>query len=219
MPLPPPINGVPSRSIPPNAEVGDRDTPLSRIDGRNRVRRADADRNRRRILDVAARLFRARGIGVSTSSLAARTGLGSATIYRHFPSRDDLLLALHEDAARTYEQVVARALTEHDPMHGLERLLRTTAAMRADTRGCAEEFADAFPELLAAHESRMRAASVRLFHAAQRTGRVRAGVTAEDLTLVSGAVDGVLASRPADPRVAVQRALTLVLQGIVQPAN
>ncbi len=57
--------------------------------------RADAVRNRERILEVAREVFRRDGAAASLDDIARRSGVGNATLYRHFPTRDDLLEAVY----------------------------------------------------------------------------------------------------------------------------
>jgi AcrR family transcriptional regulator len=68
--------------------------------------RADAVRNRARILDAAARVFAAGGAGASTEEVAAAAGVAVGTVFRHFPTKTDLLVAIMKDAL---EQFRARA--------------------------------------------------------------------------------------------------------------
>ncbi len=77
--------------------------------------RVDAERNRQRIMDAALDVFAARGTHVPMDAIARRAGVGVGTFYRHFPSRDDLLMALlepwiHEVDSRA-ETVIRTAAT------------------------------------------------------------------------------------------------------------
>src|SRR5437588_8412256 len=64
------------------------------IDG-DRPRRADARRNQAALLDAAAAVFVASGVEAPIRDIAARAGVGTATIYRHFPTRADLIIAVY----------------------------------------------------------------------------------------------------------------------------
>ena len=60
--------------------------------------RADAERNRRRLLDAAAELFGERGLDVGVAEIAQRAGVGRATLFRNFPTKEDLIAAIVVDA-------------------------------------------------------------------------------------------------------------------------
>lgn len=80
-------------SPPPSAPMG-------------RPMRADAQSNRQALLDTARRLFSDRGTGVPLRTVAAEAGVGIGTLYRHFPTRDDLIVGLAQD---THDRIVAMA--------------------------------------------------------------------------------------------------------------
>ena len=75
--------------------------------------RADAERNRRRLLDAAAELFGERGLDVGVAEIAQRAGVGRGTLFRNFPTKQDLVVAA----------VLANELAECGPEPILERLL------------------------------------------------------------------------------------------------
>ena len=76
------------------------------------VRRADATRNRRRIIGSARELFATSGLDISVRQIASRAGVGLGTLYRHFPTREDLVDAVLEDAFDEYVAIAERALAE-----------------------------------------------------------------------------------------------------------
>src|ERR1700761_3031005 len=85
--------------------------------------RADAARNRERIVDAAIELFAERGLEASTAEIAARAGVGEATLFRRFPTKEDLITA---NVAMMLEEAAAIAtacLEEDDPWRGVERFL------------------------------------------------------------------------------------------------
>ena len=79
-----------------------------------RALRADAERNRRRILDAARKVFAAQGLGVGVDAVAREACVGVGTLYRRFPTKHELLAAVIEDGVTTLaEQVeeIARSTT------------------------------------------------------------------------------------------------------------
>jgi AcrR family transcriptional regulator len=100
-------------------------TDVLKIDGR----RAVADRNRESILEAAIHVLAAQpeaGMG----EVAAAAGVGRATVYRHFVSREELIEALREHAREeAHERFTAARLDEGDPVEALERMVRAMLAL------------------------------------------------------------------------------------------
>ena len=87
------------------------------------TRRADAERNRERVLDHATRLL-AQDPAAAIAEIAHAAGIGRATLYRHFPTREDLLAAIDERASREAEAAFAASrLAEGSATAALERLV------------------------------------------------------------------------------------------------
>src|SRR4051794_39660878 len=104
----------------------------------DRPLRADAARNRARLLEAARALFAERGLAVTMDEIARHAGVGVGTAYRRFASREELIAALFDDRI---EQVIAnaeRALEDPDPWHGLVAFLEGQTAMQAEDRGLKE---------------------------------------------------------------------------------
>ena len=101
----------------------------------DRPLRADAERNRRRILAAARQLFAARGLGVSLDEIAAEAGVGVGTVYRRFPDRDLLIDALFEERIDEIAQAARDALEHDDPWEGFAWFLHEAAGLQAPDRG------------------------------------------------------------------------------------
>ena len=84
--------------------------------------RADAERNRQRILAAAAELFAERGLDVSLDDIAAAAGVGVGTVYRRFPDKDALIDALFEAKIDRVVALADDALELEDPWEGLRDL-------------------------------------------------------------------------------------------------
>jgi AcrR family transcriptional regulator len=100
--------------------------------------RADAARNRERILAAAAELFAARGLEVTLDDIAGHAGLGVGTVYRRFPNRDALIEALFEERLAGIVAVAEAALAEPDSWAGLCRLFEELGAVMAADQGLHE---------------------------------------------------------------------------------
>ncbi|WP_190171364.1 TetR/AcrR family transcriptional regulator, partial [Streptomyces mirabilis] len=80
--------------------------------------RSDVERNRGRILAAARTVFGRDGLGASMASVARETGVGIATVFRHFPTKEALVAAVFSDRMDAYAAAVATALEDPDPWHG-----------------------------------------------------------------------------------------------------
>lgn len=86
---------------------------------RSRKPRADAERNRERILAVAKEVFARDGAAASLDDIARRSGIGNATLYRHFPSRDDLIEAVYRNEVEKLAAAEGRFAASMPPLEAL----------------------------------------------------------------------------------------------------
>jgi AcrR family transcriptional regulator len=148
--------------------------------------RADAARNRRLILEAAAAVFAERGLEASTAEIARRAGVGEATLFRRFPSKDDLVIAVVQSQMDEVAAVAAECLQEPDPWRGLERFFYEMVARNSHDRGAAEAVkahCAARPEL-AWHRRQVIDAMSRLVKRAQDAGVMRTDLTGMDLGML-----------------------------------
>jgi AcrR family transcriptional regulator len=97
--------------------------------------RADARRNRERILAAARDVFAQTGREVQMPDVARAAGVGVGTLYRHFPAKEDLVLALVRDKVEAAIDLACEALTHDDPWEAIEWLAHQNAANMAHSRG------------------------------------------------------------------------------------
>ena len=149
-----------------------------------RAPRADAVRNRARVLEVAAEVFATEGLSVPVQEIARRAGVGTGTVSRHFPTKLDLfqaiLLAKMEELTRQGEVLAA----QHDPGTAFLELFATMVRAGATHQGLAEALGGAGFDLdaLAAQAGCDLNGEVRgLLEQAQRAGTIRADVTHADV--------------------------------------
>ncbi|MFE4209837.1 TetR/AcrR family transcriptional regulator, partial [Streptomyces goshikiensis] len=83
--------------------------------GQERPLRADAARNRARVLDVATEVFATRGVGVSTEEIARAAGVGVGTLFRHFPTKEALLAAVMVRRLEAMAAMTARLADRDGP--------------------------------------------------------------------------------------------------------
>lgn len=94
--------------------------------------RADSRANRERVLEAAKAVFAQKGLGAEVKEIAEQAGVGVGTIYRHFPSKADLLTALALEAAQRFSEAFDEAEDVSDPTEALAMLLRRVFDRIAD---------------------------------------------------------------------------------------
>ena len=146
-------------------------------------KRADAQRNRDKILAAARAAFAEPEADVSMAEISRRAGVGMATLYRNFPGRRDLLEALYTDEV---DAVCAAASQPEGDTPGarLVAWLHRFSAFSAGKRHVASELlkdADGTDPVFSENRSRVLAAGRPLLEAAQRAGEVRADLTLEQV--------------------------------------
>ncbi|MFC7529326.1 TetR/AcrR family transcriptional regulator [Actinoplanes sp. GCM10030250] len=158
--------------------------------------RVDAERNRNRVLAAAREVFAEQGLQAPMTTIARRAGVGVATLFRRFPSKDDLVTEVFADKMRAYSQVVDEALEDPDAWHGFRTCVERICAMQAADRGFTDVLTVAFPSATAFEAERERAVArlSELIDKAKGTGRLRADFVHQDMIMVLMANSGVLAA-------------------------
>jgi AcrR family transcriptional regulator len=169
--------------------------------------RTDARHNRARILAAAREIFAARGLDAPMAAIARRAGVGVATVYRRFPTREMLITQVFTDQLTGCVSVVDRALTDPDPWRGFCEAVDTVCRMQVADRGFTGAFLTTFPEAVDFERARGHAERGlgELIRRAQAAGKLRAEFTTADLVLLLMANSGVTAEL-ADQPVAVATA-------------
>lgn len=174
--------------------------------------RKDAIRNRARLIEAAAKAFREQGLDVSVNAIARAAGVNIATLYRHFPAKEDLVAAV-------IEQVLAPLAAARDAALGADRVLETF--LHESARGQAEQrgFADALLREGVREQLREGAYAIvaPVVERAHREGELRADFGARDLLLVLRMVS-VLAASPRTTPAELERHLGVLLRGLAPSA-
>jgi AcrR family transcriptional regulator len=175
--------------------------------------RADAVANRRRLVAAARAVFAERGLDAPLDEIARRAGVGNATLYRRFPTRDALLAAAFEDRLAEYARAAAAALRAPDPWTGFCGYVARVCAMQAADHGVRDVLTMTFPSAKALEAQRDRAygAFVELVRRAQAAGHLRADFVPEDVVLVLMANAGIVRGLGAAAPQASARFVALVL--------
>ncbi|WP_326613320.1 TetR/AcrR family transcriptional regulator [Streptomyces scopuliridis] len=176
--------------------------------------RADARNNRNRILDAARETFAALGLDVPMSEIARRSGVGAATLYRRFPTKEALVTEVFADQLSACVSVVDEALADPDPWHGFCSVIEKVCAMHAVDRGFTAAFLSAFPDAVAFEEERVRAERgfAVLTRRAKDAGRLRSDFAQADLTLVLMANGGIATGSTEAALAASRRLVAYLLQ-------
>jgi AcrR family transcriptional regulator len=165
--------------------------------------RSDAERNRRLVLEAAARAFADEGLGVGVAEIARRAGVGNATVFRRFPTKDALVQAIVEDKIAETVAAAERAAQLADPWAALVRgFFQAT-----------EQYLLEHPDLLRRHREIIDAVDPLVANAQA------AGVLRDDITTleVMGLTKAAVACTPPSSKLRAdgwRRFLAIVLDGL-----
>jgi AcrR family transcriptional regulator len=189
---------------------GERDRPARQPAGRLR---ADACRNRAAVLCAAREVFAEDGLDAPLEEIARRAGVGIATLYRRFPSRQDLVAAALASEISDYADAAERALADPDPWTGFEGFVRWICAAQAGNRGMADLLLITLApgEEIEAVRARANRAAVKLIERAKADGQLRDDMTGEDLLLMLLANGAIASATRQDAARALPRFVALML--------
>lgn len=158
--------------------------------------RRDAERNRDRILAAARHAYADEGVHVSMASVARQAGVGIATLFRRFATREELIEAAFADTMNAYVEAVETALSDPAPWHGFTVFIETVCGMQSANRGFAEVLTMTFPTAKSLESKRSAALRgfAELIERAKSTGGLRPEFRPEDLVVVLMANAGVIAA-------------------------
>jgi AcrR family transcriptional regulator len=182
-------------------------------------RRADAERNRERIMSAARRLFANAGLNISMTAVAREAGVGKATLFRHFATPQHLIDAVFADRMDAYVQATAAALAETDPWHGFVRYITAVCEMQALDRGFAAVLALSFPRARTLEEHRTEAyhGFLQIIERAKSSGHLRADFESEDLVILLMANAGVIAVTADDAPDSWRRLVGQMIRAYASP--
>lgn len=181
-----------------------------------RTPRADAVRNRAALVAAAVEVLGRRGLDAPLDEIAAAAGVGNATLYRHFPTRRDLVQAVFAEEMARYAAAVERALAEPDPWEGVRGYLAEICAVQAENRALADlvvsaEYTDETRPTAVAHLRE-------LLERARAAGRLRADFAIEDVAVLLMANAGVVRHTAEHAAAASSRLVALLLDGLAAEA-
>lgn len=175
--------------------------------------RADARDNRDRILAAARTLFAERGVDVGMRDIARRAGVGPATLYRRFPTKQAVIDEVFTTELDVCRQIVVDGCGEPDPWRGFTTALQRLTALNVRNRSFVDALIspDTAAGSLLAHRRELLGMLAHLAHRAQQTGKLRADFVIGDLVLVLRAGRGLASRDEPTPDAAVQRFSALLV--------
>lgn len=178
--------------------------------------RADAERNRLHILDAAAAAFADGGLDVPVAEIARRAGVGPGTLFRRFPTKDDLVIAIVEQRFEDMIALLDAALENPDPWDGLVECMEAAVTMQVRDRGVLEAVGERFfgDPRMGALKERINPKVAALLQRAQQAGVVRQDVEHQDIpVLIQAAARAGCVMPSCDPDLS-RRYLGIMLDGM-----
>ena len=178
--------------------------------------RADAQRNRARLLATALKLFTSSKEEVTLSAVAERAGVGIGTLYRHFPTRDALVEAVYRHEVERLSDAAPALLKKMPAEKALEEWLTRYVGLVAAKRGLKEAVRSIFEpgtDTYAYSRDRLTTAVTLLLDAAAKSGAIRSDVDPQDVLLAVAASTWTFVN-DGDWEERSLRVLRLVMDGL-----
>lgn len=187
--------------------------------------RADAQRNRRVLLEAARKIIQRDGLAAQMDDIAGQAGLGIGTLYRHFPTKDVLIEVMIQERLDWLLESAQAAARAEDPWVALSNFVWQLASFEAEDRGMVD--------ILTAYHARFdatgasKAASMMdslgaVVARAQATGRMRSDVTAQDVMVAVCGIGKMIEPGSHDGEGRWRRLVGVILDGLrpstAQPA-
>ena len=177
--------------------------------------RADARRNRDRLVEVAAVAFAEKGVATSLEDIARQAGVGIGTLYRHFPTREHLVEVVYRRELESLADAAAELAEKHRPDVALEEWMRRFVSYIATKRGMSNSLKtlmNSNSTLFAEGFSNIRSAFERLVRAAGENGLIRTDIDTADLLQALSSIYSMTDS--PDWRERSHRLIGLLMDGL-----
>ncbi|GAB2821292.1 TetR/AcrR family transcriptional regulator [Actinoallomurus bryophytorum] len=183
-----------------------------------RPKRADARRNKETLLNAAAAIFVTSGVEAPIRDIAARAGVGTATIYRHFPTRADLIIAVYRHQVEALAQAgpafLAAGATPHAALGRWIDLFVDFLVTKQGLAAVLQSDDPCFDPLHSYFLERLEPVCAQLLDAAAGSGEIRSGPDAYELMR---GVGGLCAGAGNSPRYDARRLAQLLIAGLRRP--
>jgi len=185
-----------------------------------RVLRSDARRNRAAVVEASKKLFADQGLDAQMPDVAKAAKVGVGTVYRHFPTKDDLIAAL---AAERFERLAEKAregIANEDPWQGLCDFIRFSAQIQADDRGLCEVMGSR-PEVMEASAMAVGLDELcnQLVKRAQRSGDLRKDLEWEDIPMIACGLGRITPAEMGPATGRWPRLVEIILDGLRAPGS
>jgi AcrR family transcriptional regulator len=205
----------PATKTPPKPRTRKR---AAKAEAPERALRADARRNHEAVLAAARELFAEQGLEAQMPDVAKAADVGVGTVYRHFPTKEDLIRALADDRFRRLAERARDALGEEDPWEAFQGFIRFSAEIQAEDRGLCEVMGSRADIMEAAAEAAgLPELSDQLVKRAQRSGELRSDVSWEDVPMIACGLGRITQAQEGPAAGRWPRLLAIVLDGLRAP--
>lgn len=154
--------------------------------------RADAQRNRERIVAAASEAFYEQGLDVAVAEIARRAGVGSGTLFRNFPTKRDLMLAVVDEATKEWTRKTEDLLEKYEPAEAFENFVLEAGLGQSRDRSMFEAIKEGLLDDPALVDCKAHAIGLsdRVIARAQEAGAIRKDVTSIDVqSMITGAIE------------------------------
>jgi AcrR family transcriptional regulator len=184
------------------------------------AKRADVVRNQQKLLAAAAQVFVTSGIDAPVREVAARAGVGMGTLYRHFPTRADLVVAVYRHQVQACAEAGPALLASAgSPVAALHQWVDLFVDFLVTKHGLANALRSDSNGFEALHDyflDRLVPVCAQLLDAAVKAGEIRSGTGAYELMRGIG---NLCVGRDSDPHYDPRRLVELLLQGLQRPQS
>ena len=176
-----------------------------------RAQRADARRNRKRVIEAARRCMARKGLDAQIEEIARAAGVGVGTVYRHFPTKDDLVEALAMARFERLAELGREALAASDPWRSFEDFMRASGRIQSEDRALSEVLTSR-PETMsrAAESVGILGLVAELMRRGQTAGKIRPDADPRDVPMLMCALAGTYRNPHTNP----ERYIGIVLDGL-----
>jgi len=191
-----------------------------KLAGVDRALRADARRNREAVTGAAKKLFADQGLDAQMPDVAKAAKVGVGTVYRHFPTKDDLIAALVAERFERLAQKAREDLEMTDAWEGICDFIRFAAQIQADDRGLCEVMGSR-PEVMeaAATAAGLPELCEQLVKRAQRTGELRRDLVWEDIPMIACGLGRITQATAGPAAGRWPRFVEIILDGLRAPGS
>jgi AcrR family transcriptional regulator len=180
------------------------------------VMRADARRNRQKIIKAARTCLARDGLDAQMEEIAHRAKVGVGTVYRHFPTKDDLVVALAAERFERLAELARAAIEDPDPWGAFCGFMRDSAEIQIADRALSEVMLDR-SDVMREHAEKVNLLDLvgELMEKAKGAGALRADAEPEDVPMMICALGGAAEM----PMMSWERYLALAIDGMRAPGS